>query len=115
MWLMLQQQTADDFVIATGKTYTVRHFAELAFAAVGISLTWQGKGENEKGLDAKSGRVLVEIDPRYFRPTEVDLLCGNPAKAREQLGWTATTTVEQLVTKMVRYDLEYDDYGGKEL
>ncbi len=106
MWLMLQQNEADDFVLATGKTVAVRYFAELAFAAVGICLTWTGKGIDEKGVDVETGKTLIEIDPRYFRPTEVDLLLGDPAKAKAKLGWEHKTTVEELAREMALSDLD---------
>lgn len=105
MWRILQHDKADDFVLATGKTQTVRLFVERAFAHVGIEVIWQGKGVEEVGTCAKSGRILVEVDPRYFRPTEVELLIGDPAKAKTELGWEATTTFEELVTDMMVADL----------
>ena len=105
MWRILQHDKADDFVLATGRTQTVRLFVERAFAHVGIEVIWQGSGVEEVGTCAKSGRVLVEIDPRYFRPTEVELLIGDPAKAKAELGWEATTTFEELVTDMMIADL----------
>jgi GDPmannose 4,6-dehydratase len=114
MWLMLQQDKPSDLVIATGKTHTIREFAELAFAEVGIAIEWQGSGLDEKGVDRESGKTLVEIDARYFRPAEVDLLCGDPSKARELLGWTPKTTLKELVRLMVKYDLSNDNYGGEE-
>ncbi len=115
MWLMLQQDEPDDFVIASGETYTVRQFVEMAFAEVSIQLEWRGKGVDEEGIDVASGRVLVKVDPLYFRPTEVDLLWGNPAKATEKLGWKASTSIQQLVRIMVNYDLNNEGYGGSEL
>ena len=105
MWLMLQQEVAEDFVIATGQTHAVRRFVELAFAEVGISIEWQGHGIDEKGLNAASGEVLVEVDPRYFRPTEVELLLGDATKARRQLGWKPRTTLSELCRMMVQADL----------
>lgn len=105
MWKILQQKKPDDYVLATGKTYAVREFVELAFAEVGRAVTWKGKGVREKGIDAKTGQVLVEVDPRYFRPTEVDLLLGNPAKARRVLGWKHKTSFKQMVKEMVAADL----------
>jgi GDPmannose 4,6-dehydratase len=105
MWTMLQQDTADDYVLATGETHPVREFVDLAFAEVGRKIVWEGAGVDEKGVDAKSGEVLVEIDPRYFRPTEVDLLLGNPAKAKRVLGWEATTPFLTLVKEMVASDV----------
>ncbi|HEV8432968.1 MAG TPA: GDP-mannose 4,6-dehydratase [Thermoanaerobaculia bacterium] len=106
MWLMLQQAEPDDFVIATGDTHTVREFCELAFAEAGIGLVWKGSGLDEKGIDAKSGKVLVEIDPRYLRPTEVDLLIGDASKARERLGWQPKTGFKDLVRLMAESDVE---------
>ena len=105
MWLMLQQPTADDYVLATGSTTSVRRFVELAFAAVEMDIVWQGTGVNEKGFDKSSGKILVEISPDYFRPAEVDYLIGNPSKAKNQLGWEAKTSIEQLVDLMVKADL----------
>jgi GDPmannose 4,6-dehydratase len=105
MWLIVQQMEPDDYVLATGEGHTVREFVEKAFAHVGRSLIWRGSGRDEKGIDAVDGRLLVEIDPRYFRPTEVDALVGDAAKAREKLGWRHTITFEALVTEMVEADL----------
>lgn len=112
MWLMLQQESPDDYVIASGKTYTVRQFVEWAFEAVGIKLCWEGSGAEEKGIDTITGKVLVAVDPKYFRPAEVDLLWGDPTKARNKLGWQPKTTIQQLITLMVNYDLKFDAYGG---
>lgn len=106
MWKVLQQDTPDDYVLATGETHSVREFVELAFAEVGREIRWEGSGVEEKGLDAKSGNVLVEIDPRYFRPTEVDLLLGDPTKAHTVLGWKHTTSFQDMVKEMVATDLE---------
>jgi GDPmannose 4,6-dehydratase len=106
MWLMMQHSEPDDFVLATGKTHTVRHFCELAFGHAGITLEWKGEGVNEKGIDSKTGRVLIEVDPRYFRPTEVELLIGNPAKAHAKLGWTHKYSLEELVEEMVKTDID---------
>ena len=105
MWLILQQDAPDDFVIATGLTHTVRAFCEKAFACTGIDLTWEGEGKAEKGYDRASGRCLVEIDPRYFRPTEVDLLEGDASKAREKLSWRPRYTIDQMIDEMVATDL----------
>jgi GDPmannose 4,6-dehydratase len=105
MWLMLQQNKADDYVLATNRKCSVRRFIEMAFAEVGITLEWQGTGEAEKGINKADGKVLVEIDPRYFRPTEVDLLIGDASKAKAELGWEPKTTVEELVREMVQADL----------
>ncbi len=104
-WLMLQQDTAEDYVIATGEQHSVREFVELAAAEAGISLRWEGKGVEEKGLDTETGRCLVAVDPRYFRPTEVETLLGDPAKAKRQLGWAPKVSFQQLVAEMVREDL----------
>jgi GDPmannose 4,6-dehydratase len=106
MWMMLQQDKPDDYVLATGETTAVRTFVEWAFADLGTSIEWRGSGIDEKGIDMATGKVLVEIDPRYFRPTEVDLLIGNPAKAHEKLGWRHETSVRELVREMVAEDLK---------
>lgn len=106
MWRMLQQEQADDYVIATGETYLVRTFAEKVFERLGMPLVWEGKGVNETGADANTGKVLIRIDPRYFRPAEVDLLLGDPTKARTQLGWELKTNFEQLVHMMADADLK---------
>jgi GDPmannose 4,6-dehydratase len=106
MWLMLQQDEPDDYVLATGVTTPVRTFVEWAFEDVGIQLRWEGEGEAEKGYCAQSGKCLVEVDPRYFRPTEVDLLIGDPGKAKQKLGWSHETQVRELAREMVLADLE---------
>ena len=106
MWLMLQQDEPDDYVLATGQTNTVRSFVEKAFAHVGVTLDWQGEGVDEKGICRKTGKVLVQVDPRYFRPTEVDLLIGNPEKARRKLGWKHETDMDALLAEMVEEDLK---------
>jgi len=105
MWMMLQQKEADDYVLATGKKITVRRFVDLAFAEVGITLKWEGSGVDEKGIDSASGKVLVEVDPAYFRPTEVDLLIGDASKAKKNMGWEPKHTLEQLVKEMMDHDL----------
>ena len=105
MWLMLQQDIPDDYVLATGETHSVREFVEKAFAHIGRRIEWHGTGRDEKGLEAGSGRPLVEIDPRYFRPTEVDFLCGDPSKARAKLGWNHKVSFAALVSEMVESDL----------
>ncbi|MFZ3385524.1 MAG: GDP-mannose 4,6-dehydratase [Candidatus Methanoperedens sp.] len=105
MWLMLQQDEPDDFVIATGKTHSVREFVELALREIGIDVEWQGTGVNEKGVNAANRDVLIEIDERYFRPTEVDILMGDPSKAKEKLGWEAKVGFEELVKMMVEGDM----------
>ena len=107
MWLILQNDEPDDFVIATGEMHTVREFCQLAFKEVGINLRWEGEDINEKGIDDETGNVLVEVDPKYFRPTEVDQLLGNPSKAVEKLDWNPTQTpFETLVKEMVQEDLK---------
>ena len=106
MWRILQQPEGDDFVLATGETHTVRSFVEKAFAQVGRRIVWKGAGIEEAGYCERSGAVLVRVDPRYFRPTEVDLLIGDPTKAREKLGWRHETTLDQLVAEMVASDLK---------
>jgi len=106
MWLMMQQDKPDDYVIATGETHTVREFVELAFAETGRQIAWQGAGTQEHGVDAKTGQVLVSIDPRYFRPTEVDYLHGDPAKAKAKLGWKHKVSFRELVSEMVASDLQ---------
>jgi GDPmannose 4,6-dehydratase len=105
MWLMLQQDKADDYVLATGKKITVRTFIEWAFSEVGIQLEWKGKGVDEKGVNKLDGKVLVEIDPKYFRPAEVDLLVGDASKAKKELGWEPKLSVEELCREMVQSDL----------
>lgn len=106
MWLMLQQEKPEDFVIATGVTTKVRDFVDMAFRHVGIEIEWQGTGVDEKGIEKATGKILVEVDPRYFRPTEVELLLGDPAKAREKLGWKPETNLQKLVSDMMNADLE---------
>lgn len=106
MWLMLQQEQPEDFVIATGETRTVREFATAAFLCGGITIRWEGEGLEEKGIDAVTGKVLVEVAPEFFRPAEVDLLLGDPAKAKEILGWNpGKTSFEEMVRRMVKHDL----------
>ncbi|MBA4049621.1 MAG: GDP-mannose 4,6-dehydratase [Cyanobacteria bacterium DS2.008] len=106
MWRILQQSNPSDYVLATGKTTTVRNFVELAFAAANITVEWHGTGLHEIGKCTHTGRILVKIDPRYFRPTEVDLLLGDASKAQRELGWTHKTTVEELAIEMVRADMD---------
>ncbi len=106
MWRIVQQEQADDYVLATGETHSVREFVELAFAELGRTIVWKGEGVDEVGIDEKSGAELVKIDPRYFRPTEVDLLLGDPSKAKAKLGWEHTTPFRDLVKEMVASDLE---------
>ena len=108
MWLMLQHGTPEDFVIATGEQHSVREFTERAFHEVGIDLRWEGEGVEERGIDIATGRVLVEVDPKYFRPAEVETLLGAPTKAKELLGWNPSkTSFEELVRIMVRHDVAY--------
>lgn len=106
MWMMMQQDKPDDYVLATGETTRVRQFVHWAFEDVGIELRWEGTGVDERGICTGTGRVMVEVDPRYFRPTEVELLLGDPTKAREKLGWTHDTSVRDLAREMVEADLE---------
>ena len=106
MWLILQQEEPDDYVIATGKQYSVRQFIEFGAAELGIDIEWQGSGVDEVGIDRKSGDQVVAVDPRYFRPTEVETLLGDPTKARKQLGWTPKISLDQLVREMVSADYE---------
>lgn len=106
MWRIVQHDTPDDFVLGTGETHSVREFLELAFKQVGVKIDWSGKGEDEVGTDANSGKVRVRIDPRYFRPTEVDLLLADPTKAKNVLGWSHKTSFAELVTEMVESDLK---------
>ena len=112
MWMMLQHDTPEDYVIATGETHTVREFVEAAFKHVDVEIEWQGEGEDEKGIDKDTGKVLVEVDPKYFRPTEVDLLIGDPSKAKEELGWEPEVKFKELVQLMVQSDLEAIEKHG---
>ncbi len=109
MWLMLQQEKADDYVIATGETHTVREFLEVAFKHVGIDIEWKGSGAGEKGMNKKNGKTIIEISPEYFRPAEVDILIGSPAKAEQKLGWKPKTKFSELVKLM----MDHDCAGGK--
>ena len=113
-WLMMQQDKAKDYVIATGETHTVREFVELSFKEVGVTINWKGKGINEKGYNAKSGDLLIEVDKKYFRPAEVELLLGDPSMAEKNLGWKRKVSFQELVSGMVKYDLEHEGYGGSE-
>ncbi len=106
MWRILQQDEPDDYVLATGEAHSVREFIERAFAHVGRTIAWRGQNEEEVGFDEKTGHTIVEVDPRYFRPTEVELLLGNPAKAKAKLGWEHKTTFAELVKEMVQADLD---------
>lgn len=105
MWLMLQQDTPDDYVVATGETHSVKEFCEAAFSEVGIALSWEGEGVGEKGVDSQTGRTVIEIDPQYFRPTEVELLIGDASKARQELGWKPRIDFSELVKIMSAADL----------
>jgi len=108
MWLIMQQPEPDDFVIATGECHSVREFCTLAFHHAGIELEWQGEGIDEKGIDKATGKVIVEVDPKYFRPAEVDQLLGDPSKAKRQLGWNPQkTSFQDLVRIMVEHDLRH--------
>jgi GDPmannose 4,6-dehydratase len=115
MWLMLQQEKPEDFVIATGVSTTIRSFAESAFKEAGIPIDWEGKGVDEVGKRKDNGNIVIQIDPRYLRPSEVEHLRGDASKAKEKLAWEARCSVDALVKKMVTYDLTYDNYGGEEL
>ncbi|MDP1808318.1 MAG: GDP-mannose 4,6-dehydratase [Actinomycetota bacterium] len=106
MWLMLQQDNPDDYIIATGKTHSVKEFCEEAFREVGINLVWQGSGVSQKGLNSRTGEAIIEIDPRYFRPTEVEILQGDAAKAKKRLGWSPKIAFPELVKMMVKADLQ---------
>ena len=106
MWRMLQQDEPGDYVLATGQTTTVREFATIAFKAAGIEVAWEGEGEDEKGYDRETGRCIVEVDPRYYRPTEVDVLLGDAKKARKELGWQASTSIEEMAREMVASDMK---------
>ncbi|ADU64967.1 GDP-mannose 4,6-dehydratase [Desulfurispirillum indicum S5] len=111
MWRMLQAKEPDTFVLATGRTETVRDFVTMAFRAVDIDIAWEGREAEERGYDKRSGKTLVKVNPEFFRPAEVDLLVGNPAKAKQVLGWEATTTLEALCQMMVQADLQRRDHG----
>jgi GDPmannose 4,6-dehydratase len=106
MYLMLQQSDPIDCVLATGNTYSVRDFVELAFAEIGVNIRWQGKDLAEQGVDDSTGHVVVKINPKFYRPTEVDLLIGDPALAKSKLGWTSKTNLKDLCSMMVRRDIE---------
>jgi GDPmannose 4,6-dehydratase len=106
MWRMMQHETAEDFVIATGETHTEREFIEAACAELDINLSWEGTGVDEIGIDTATGKTIIKINPRYFRPTEVDLLLGDPTKAKEKLGWEAKTKFAELAVQMTKSDYE---------
>jgi len=112
MWLMLQQDKADDYVVATNEAHSVKEFVEEAFGVVGVNIRWEGAGTQERGIDAKSGKTRVTVDPRFFRPTEVEFLLGDPAKAKRALGWKPKVSFKELVKIMVDFDMAYDDYNG---
>ena len=114
MWLMLQEEKPEDFVAATNKTHTIKYFVELAFSEIGVEIEWRGENSEEKGYDKATGKLRVEVNPKYFRPTEVDLLIGDATKAKQILGWESKTSIQELVHKMVKYDLNNDNYGGIE-
>src|SRR5262252_7167548 len=105
MWMIVQQDNPDDYVLATGERHSVREFVEKAFACIDRSIEWHGSGVDEKGLEVRSGQVLIEVDARYFRPTEVDLLVGDPSKAQKRLGWRHKTSFDDMVKEMVTADL----------
>lgn len=105
MWLMLQQEAPDDFVIATGETHTVREFVDRAFTCAGVTLSWEGKGLHEKAINNATGKVLVCVNPEFFRPAEVELLLGDPSKAEEKLGWRRKVSFEELIERMVKHDM----------
>ncbi len=115
MWMMLQQEKPEDFVLATGETHTVREFVELSFKHVGIEINWSGKGIDEKGIDKATGKVLVNVNPRYFRPTEVEVLLGDPTKAETKLGWKREVSFKQLVKMMVEADCKEHNMGAIKL
>ena len=105
MWLILQHDKPDDFVLATGETHTVREFIELTCKEVGIEIEWHGAGKDEKGTNKKTGDIIVEVDSRYYRPTEVDILLGNPEKAKKELGWESKYSFNELISEMVKSDM----------
>jgi GDPmannose 4,6-dehydratase len=102
---MLQQENPDDYVLASGETHTIKHFVELSFNEIGIDLIWKGKGLDECGIDSKTNKVLVDVDKKYYRPNEVDLLIGDPSKAKSKLGWNCEYDLKKLVNSMMTYDL----------
>ncbi len=105
-WLMLQQDTPDDYVIATGEQHSVREFVEASAKEIGIAIRWEGEGVNEKGINMANGKIIVAVDPKYFRPTEVETLLGDPSKAKKNLGWEPQVCFEELVREMTQSDLE---------
>ena len=106
MWLMLQQDSADDYVLATGKTYTVRHFCELAFKEIGVDIIWKGTGDQQQGINSSTNQVVIEVDKKYYRPTEVDLLIGDASKAEKTLGWKPKYSLNTMVSEMVKSDIK---------
>src|SRR5690606_27525869 len=106
MWLMLQQENPDDYIVATGETHSVREFVELAGKELGFDIVWKGKGLSEVGIDKNTNKTIIKVDEKYFRPAEVDLLLGDPSKAKAKLGWKLRHTFEDLVKEMVRFDLD---------
>ncbi len=111
MWLMLQQDEPDDYILATGETHSVREFIEESCKNLGFDLFWEGQGTEERGIDKKSGRTIIEIDPQYFRPAEVDLLIGDPTKAYEKLNWLPKTKFKELVKIMIDSDFNMESKG----
>ena len=111
MYLMLQHEEADTYVLATNRTSTVRHFVEMAFKSIGVEIVWKGEHEQETGIDKKSGKTLVKVNPRYYRPCEVDILIGNPQKAKTRLGWEPKTSLEDLCKMMVEADIRRNTSG----
>jgi GDPmannose 4,6-dehydratase len=105
MWLMLQQDTSDDFVIGTGVAHSVRRFVELAFSVIGVTVIWNGNGSNEVGINEETGNIIVRVDEKYYRPAEVDFLLSDPSKAKEKLGWSPKITFEEMVKEMVESDI----------
>tara|TARA_A100001015_G_C15041308_1_gene739843 strand:- start:917 stop:1744 length:828 start_codon:yes stop_codon:yes gene_type:complete len=111
MWMMLQQENCSDYVISTGKSHSIKDFVEMAFKVIDVEIEWKGTGLDEKGINKKNGEIIVEVDPKYFRPSEVDHLEGDSSKAKEILGWYPKTDLKELVEIMVEYDLNFDEYG----
>ncbi|MFZ3071638.1 MAG: GDP-mannose 4,6-dehydratase, partial [Thermodesulfobacteriota bacterium] len=111
MWLMLQQAKPDDYVIATGETHTIREFAEAAFKAAGISLSWEGEGVHTKGIDKKTGKTVIDVSKEFYRPSEVEFLLGNPEKAKKNLGWIPKIKFEELARLMVEADIRREEKG----
>lgn len=114
MWLMLQQEKPRDYVVATGKMYSVRQFVEMAFGEVGIRVKWNGQGDTEHGIDVETGKTVVRVDPKYYRPAEVEVLHGDPSLIMNDTGWKPKTDLKELVRIMVDYDMKNDYYGGQE-